>query len=106
SVIADKDAAASIPPNPLPKGDSAPSVVPRPPARIANASAVENDQPTPKQAEFDLNLGGGATIDGVRLRWIPVKASFRALVERVAPACDARSSRRREWISADRRSLA
>src|SRR5262249_51348552 len=46
SVIADKEATTSIPPNPLPKGDFAPSVVPMPRARIANASAVENDQPT------------------------------------------------------------
>jgi hypothetical protein len=43
SLIADKEATASIPPNPLPRGDFAPSVVPMPPARIANASAVENN---------------------------------------------------------------
>ena len=62
---ADKDTTASIPPNPLPKADPTPSAVPMPPARIANASAVENDQPAPKQAEFGLDLGGGAT--GYRL---------------------------------------
>jgi len=85
SVIADKEATTSIPPNPLPKGDFAPSVVPMLPARIANASAVENDQPTQKQAEFGLDLGGGATIDGMRLPWITVKASFGPLLSGLRP---------------------
>src|SRR5262245_23237294 len=56
-----------------------------PPARIANASAVENDQPTQKQAEFGLDLGGGATIDGMRLPWITVKASFGPLLSGLRP---------------------
>ena len=85
SLIADKEATASIPPNPLPRGDFAPSVVPMPPARIANASAVENNQPTQKQAEFGLDLGGRATIDGVRLRRITVKASFGPLLSGLRP---------------------
>jgi hypothetical protein len=82
---ANKDTTASIPPNPLPKADPTPSAVPMPPARIANASAVENDQPAPKQAEFGLDLGGGATIDGVRLRWITVKANFGPLLSGLRP---------------------
>jgi len=55
------------------------------PARIANASAVENDQSVPKQAEFGLDLGSGVTIDGVRLRWITVKASFAPLLSGLRP---------------------
>src|SRR5215813_11360799 len=105
SVIADKEATTSIPPNPLPKGDFAPSVVPMPPARIGNASAVENDQPTQKQAEFGLDLGGSDD------RWDASaldhrQSQFWAPAERIAPDCDARSSHRCERISADRRSLA
>jgi uncharacterized membrane protein len=73
---ADKDTTASIPPNPLPKADPTPSAVPMPPARIANASAVENDQPAPKQAEFGLDLGGGAT--GYRLTVGPLPNSAAA----------------------------
>ena len=84
SVIADKEATTSIPPNPLPKGDFAPSVVPMPPARIANASAVENDQPTQKQAEFGLDLGGSDD------RWDASaldhrQSQFWAPAERIAP---------------------
>jgi hypothetical protein len=71
---ADKDTTASIPPNTLPKADPTPSAVPMPPARIANASAVENDQPAPKQAEF--GLGGGAT--GYRLTVGPLPNSAAA----------------------------
>ena len=56
-----------------------------PPARIANASAVENDQSAPKQAEFGLDLGSGSTIDAVRLRWITVKASFGPLLSGMRP---------------------
>jgi hypothetical protein len=76
----DKDTTASIPPNPFPKPDIASSSVPMPPARIANASLLENDQPAPKQAEFGLDLGGGATVDGLRLRWLTVKANFGPLL--------------------------
>jgi uncharacterized membrane protein len=72
----DKDTTASIPPNPLPNADPTPSAVPMPPARIANASAVENDQPAPKQAEFSLDLGGGAT--GYRLTVGPLPNSAAA----------------------------
>ena len=56
-----------------------------PPARIANASAVENDQPVTKQSEFGLDLGGGATIDGVRQRWATVKANFGPLLTGLRP---------------------
>lgn len=47
-----------------------------PTARIPNASAVENDQPAPKQAEFGLDLGGGAT--GYRLTVGPLPNSAAA----------------------------
>ena len=56
-----------------------------PPARIANASLLENDQPAPKQAEFGLDLGGGATVDGLRLRWLTVNANFGPLLSRLRP---------------------
>lgn len=82
---ADRDTTASIPPNALPKVDSVAPAIPMPPARIANASAVENDQPAPKQTEFGLDLGSGATIDGVRLRWITVKANFGPLLSGLRP---------------------
>ena len=77
---------ASIPPNLVPKADApAASATPMPPARIANASAVENDQPVMKQSEFGLDLGGGATIDGVRQRWATVKANFGPLLTGLRP---------------------
>ena len=82
---ADKDTTASIPPNPSPKADPATPAIPMPPARIANASAVENEQTAPKQTEFGLDLGSGATIDGVRLRWITVKANFGPLLSGLRP---------------------
>jgi len=81
----DKDTTASIPPNSFPKPDIASSSVPMPPARIANASLLENDQPAPKQAEFGLDLGGGATVDGLRLRWLTVKANFGPLLSGLRP---------------------
>jgi len=56
-----------------------------PPARIANASLLENDQPAPKQAEFGLDLGGGATVDGLRLRWLTFKANFGPLLSGLRP---------------------
>src|SRR4029079_17430007 len=80
------DTTASIPPNPFPKPDIASSSVPMPPARIANASLLENDQPAPKQAECGLDLGGGATVDGLRLRWLTVKANFGPLLSRLRAA--------------------
>jgi hypothetical protein len=85
AVTADKDTTASISPNLLPRADPAPSAVPMPPARIANASAVENDQPAPKQAEFGLDLSSGATMDGVRLRWNAVKTNFGPLLSGLRP---------------------
>lgn len=77
---------ASIPPNPVPKTDApAASATPMPPARIANASAVENDQPATKHSEFGLDLGGGGTIEGVRQRWTTVKANFGPLLSGLRP---------------------
>lgn len=77
---------ASIPPNPVPKADApAASATPMPPARIANASAGESDHPATKQSEFGLDLGGGATIDGVRQRWTTVKANFGPLLSGLRP---------------------
>jgi len=85
AVTVDRDTTSSIPPNPSPKAVQTLSIVPMPPARIANASAVENDQSAPKQAEFGLDLGSGSTIDAVRLRWITVKASFGPLLSGMRP---------------------
>jgi hypothetical protein len=81
----DRETTATIPPNPFPKPDIASSSVPMPPARIANASLLENDQAAPKQAEFGLDLGGAATVDGLRLRWLTVKANFGPLLSGLRP---------------------
>ena len=95
---ADKDTTASIPPNALPKVDPVAPAIPMPPARIANASAVENDQPAPKQTEFGLDLGSGADDRRSASALDHGQSQFRAFAERIAPACDARSSRRRDRI--------
>ena len=39
----------------------------------------------PKQAEFRRDLGSGTTTDGVRLRWLTVKASFGPLLSGSRP---------------------
>ncbi|MFZ1196552.1 MAG: hypothetical protein WAN49_14130, partial [Pseudolabrys sp.] len=77
TINADRDTTtASIPPNPTPKTDTPALATPMPPARIANASAIDIEQPASRQSEFGMDLGGGVTIEGVRQRWTTVKANF------------------------------
>ncbi len=64
---------------------SATQMVPLPPARAANASANEPEPPPSKQIEFGLDLGGGATIEAVRQRWVTVKANFGPLLSGMYP---------------------
>ena len=59
--------------------------VPMPPSRIAAITANEPPAPTSAQNEFGLDLGGAATLEGIRQRWITVKASFGPLLSGMYP---------------------
>jgi len=62
------------------------------PTRIAAPPAVEPEPAPMKQSEFGLDLGGGPTIEGVRQRWLTVKANFGPLLSGMYPLA-ARESR-------------
>ena len=61
------------------------AAVPMPPTRVAAVAANEPQPTTSPQNEFGLDLGGAATLDGVRQRWITVKASFGPLLSGMYP---------------------
>ena len=61
------------------------AAVPMPPTRVAAVAANEPQPATSPQNEFGLDLGGAATLDGVRQRWITVKASFGPLLSGMYP---------------------
>ena len=59
---------------------------PVPLARAATAAqASEPDSTAASLVEFGLDLGGAATVDGVRQRWITVKANFGPLLSGMYP---------------------
>jgi hypothetical protein len=72
-----------------PKPDTPTLQAPPPPVRTASAatSAATSDPepPVSKQSDFGLDLGGGATIDAVRQRWMTVKAHFGPLLVGLHP---------------------
>ena len=70
---------------PAPKTDAANVAVPMPPTRIAAIAANEPAPPANAQSEFGLDLGGAATLDGIRQRWITVKANFGPLLSGMYP---------------------
>jgi hypothetical protein len=59
--------------------------VPLPPPRIATALPSEPDVPATNPIEFGLDLGGAATVDGIRQRWTTVKATFGPLLSGMYP---------------------
>jgi hypothetical protein len=60
--------------------------VPLPLARVATAAqASEPESTTANPVEFGLDLGGATTVDGVRQRWITVKANFGPLLSGMYP---------------------
>ncbi len=59
--------------------------VPMPPTRVAAVAPSEPPPPASTQTEFGLDLGGAATLDGVRQRWITVKANFGPLLSGMYP---------------------
>jgi len=72
----------------------APSQAPAPPAASAPlplaraataAQASEPESTSANPVEFGLDLGGAATVDGVRQRWIAVKANFGPLLSGMYP---------------------
>jgi hypothetical protein len=68
-----------------PKADASNAgAVPMPPTRVA-AVAANEPRPPATQNEFGLDLGGAATLDGIRQRWITVKASFGPLLSGMYP---------------------
>lgn len=71
---------------PTPKAETSNTeVVPLPPTRVAIAPAIEPTPPAASQNEFGLDLGGAATLEGVRQRWTTVKASFGPLLSGMYP---------------------
>lgn len=64
---------------------AAAEAVPLPPTRVAAVPASE-PEPTPSnENQFGLDLGGSATVDGVRQRWTTVKANFGPLLSGMHP---------------------
>jgi len=61
------------------------AAIPLPPARVGVAPASESEPPAASPVEFGLDLGGATTLDGVRQRWIAVKASFGPLLSGMYP---------------------
>ena len=59
--------------------------IPLPPTRLAAAPPNEQEQQAASQSEFGLDLGGATTVDGVRQRWITVKANFGPLLSGMFP---------------------
>ena len=69
-----------------PKPDTATTEkIPLPPTRLAAAPPNEQEQQAASQGEFGLDLGGATTVDGVRQRWITVKANFGPLLSGMFP---------------------
>ena len=64
---------------------SNPAAVPMPPTRVATVATSEPVPSAGTQNEFGLDLGGAATLDGVRQRWITVKANFGPLLSGMYP---------------------
>ena len=59
--------------------------VPLPVARVATVSITRPEPAPTVQNDFGLDLGGGATIDSIRQRWITVKANFGPLLSGMHP---------------------
>src|SRR5258707_8156172 len=59
--------------------------VPLPPPRVAAAPPADSEVSTTNPIEFGLDLGGAATVDGIRQRWTTVKASFGPLLSGMYP---------------------
>lgn len=79
-------AAAAPSPTPAPApAATATAAPPKPDTRIAAIAANEPPVSTSAQNEFGLDLGGAATLDGIRQRWITVKASFGPLLRGMYP---------------------
>jgi hypothetical protein len=71
---------------PPPKADlTSAQAVPLPVARVATVSITRPETPPTTQNDFGLDLGGGATIESVRQRWIMVKANFGPLLSGMHP---------------------
>lgn len=69
-----------------PKADASNVIaVPMPPTRVAAVAASEPPSSANTQNEFGLDLGGAATLDGIRQRWTTVKASFGPLLSGMYP---------------------
>jgi hypothetical protein len=76
------DAAAPLPP----KADlTSAQSVPLPVARVATVSITKTETAPTTQNDFGLDLGGGATIESVRQRWLTVKANFGPLLSGMHP---------------------
>jgi len=63
------------------------AAVPLPPTRVASVTTNEPApaQPVTSPNEFGLDLGGAATLDGIRQRWTTVKANFGPLLSGMYP---------------------
>ena len=72
---------------PLPPKDELTSAqsVPLPVARVATVSITRPETPPTAQNDVGLDLGGGATIESVRQRWLIVKANFGPLLGGMHP---------------------
>jgi hypothetical protein len=77
-------AAAAAASTPRADASNAPAV-PMPPTRVATVAVSEPPPSATAQSEFGLDLGGAATLDGIRQRWVTVKANFGPLLSGMYP---------------------
>jgi hypothetical protein len=75
---------AATPPPSKPDLTSA-QAVPLPVARVATVSITRPETSPATHDDFGLDLGGGATIETVRQRWLTVKANFGPLLSGMHP---------------------
>src|SRR5262249_12890963 len=76
------DPAASLPP----KADlTSAQAVPSPVARVATVSIPRTELSPTMQNDSGLDLGGGASSESVRQRWLTVKANFGPLLSGMHP---------------------
>ncbi|HET9716491.1 MAG TPA: hypothetical protein VFP60_09940 [Pseudolabrys sp.] len=77
---------AAAPPATTPETTSEEAAkIPLPLARAATASASEPSRSSQPRSEFALDLGGAPTLDGIRQRWIGMKANFGPLLSGMHP---------------------
>jgi len=68
-----------------------PEPIPLPPVRVAAVANETAATPSPTRPEFAIDLGGGVTVEALRIHWAAIKASYGPLLTGLHPVVAARS---------------